>query len=579
MNTEMNIENIYQNIKKYAENGTVRYDLVKTLNNDINTFKVLVGGIQIFSQIAQEVSRAKNEVLIQTFAWDSKIIGVEWLKNALENRNLLKSDSDEVLDPLNVYIQIDERGSLANYAFSGSIPTKWDVTAKSIGLDIQNPLVNIYVSVYHHNSIASNHGKTVIIDNKILIITGANFQSSNFHHIPAHDAAYLIRGDVAKAARDDFVYMWKLRSDSLKTPDLIDNYIDTNSDTNSDTNIDTNNVDTNMDIDIDIDINKFTLLLVTRQPQIIASYDIIDNPQNSAIDTLLSIATKVIRIATPNLNCRFVIDKLIEFVNNGGTVELLLGKGFNEKRENPFVGGTNQSSVNTILNRIHDDCINNISIRWFSLDGKNAIVGNVAGASHLKFMNIDNRFLFCGNANLDVVSCEHSHEVNFVMDSTDLCRYATDRVFTEYFAKGIPVTLVHDNIERFKNKVGIRSMQGFLATRYTSKILDIKDEGSGYKTYKLSRPDNFEFLPGQYINIRSGNKFSSIIKQPVSVAIASGTNDLYIEVTCRDSFLSWKPNHALYKSNSSESSHFICTSVKNRSNIFLFRMYLFCTMF
>jgi len=68
--------------KKFHENGTISKDLMLTMN-DLDSFRIAVGGHEIFQMIANEVANAEKEVLIQTFVWDRNIEGVTWLKNAL----------------------------------------------------------------------------------------------------------------------------------------------------------------------------------------------------------------------------------------------------------------------------------------------------------------------------------------------------------------------------------------------------------------------------------------------------------------------------------------------------------------
>lgn len=522
------MESIIKSSIKFSNGGTISDNMISI--NDASTFEVMVKGNEIFKTIAEKIKNAEFEILIQTFAWERNIVGVKWIREALIEVAERKAQEEKPII-LKVFIQIDERGPIANFAFSGKKYVDWKLDAKSIGLFEKEGLVEVYVSTYYHDSIASNHAKTIIIDQKTLIITGANFQSSNFHHIPAHDAGYLINGGCALSARKDFVYMWKKRKNMLETPNITEDI-----------------ENTNQLIQFNDYKNKIYILMTTRPPQIIRSINFLDNPQNCAIAKLIMNAKQIIKIATPNLNAPFVVDLLINYVNNGGKLKLMLGHSFNEKRESIiFLGGTNQHIINVFHEKIKKEFISNLEIKWFSIDGIKPIIGNVAGACHLKFMSVDNTFLMVGNANLDIASTTHLHEVNIILNSKKITKYVTNKIFKNEFKRSIKANPSSNNLERLKHSLGIRGLQENLAPKYIVKILDIIEEENEYKTFKLSKPENFVFLSGQYVNVRSGSRLSSITINPVQLAISSGNNKNYIELTARSSMLAWHPNHCLDK--------------------------------
>ena len=109
------MDKISESARNLSARGTIDASYVDSLNND-DSFAVAVKGSNIFRMIAETMARAKQEVLIQTFAWESNIQGVTWLRDALiiAAQNL-EPDSD----PIRVFIQIDERGPLSTMAFSG----------------------------------------------------------------------------------------------------------------------------------------------------------------------------------------------------------------------------------------------------------------------------------------------------------------------------------------------------------------------------------------------------------------------------------------------------------------------------
>jgi NAD(P)H-flavin reductase len=311
----------------------------------------------------------------------------------------------------------------------------------------------------------------------------------------------------------------------------------------------TPSIDTKVESESTRDNNgRLGILITSRLPQVIRSINSIDNPQNYAIFELFNRAQKIIKIFTPNLNAPFVIDEIVKFVNRGGLVQIILGHSFNEKRESTiFIGGTNQYAVNQLYHRIDSDYLNNLDIRWFSFDGVNPIIGNVAGASHLKFLSIDDHLVMVGNANMDIVSTSHAHEINIIIDSYEITSMIEKKIFDKEFDRSIVAMPSINRIETLKHSIGLKGIKSLLGQRFIVKIINIDDEGSGMKTYWLSKPDQFVFCPGQYINVRSGKNISSIIKKPLQIAISSGINEKYIKITSRYSRLIWNSNHCLNK--------------------------------
>ena len=208
------------------EKGMVPLELMASLN-DADSIKTAIGGQAIFTMIADLVRNAREEVLLQTFTWNSKIPAVEFLKAAIEEaiqRKRIEKAHNPLCKPLRIYILIDDRGTFANFMFTGNLSTKkWPSTVESLGLCEAAGFVEVYPATFHHNSFSGNHAKTVVVDGEKMVITGANYQASNFGHVPAHDAAVLIQGPAASAARADFINIWNTskRQEEKSSPPLV----------------------------------------------------------------------------------------------------------------------------------------------------------------------------------------------------------------------------------------------------------------------------------------------------------------------------------------------------------------------
>ena len=83
-----------------------------------------------------------------------------------------------------------------------------------------------------------------------------------------------------------------------------------------------------------------------------------------------------------------------------------------------------------------------------------------------------------------------------------------------------------------------------LNSQFSAKIESIVHENKEYKTLRLKRPKEWNFLPGQYLEIRSE---SSSANKPAILAIASGIGEDYIEITAKPNS---NPNHPNYCLNS-----------------------------
>lgn len=524
------LKKIMDAVVSSAENGTVPASLIGTLN-DANKIEIAVKGEAIFKQMADIISQADHEVLLQTFVWDNKIPGIQRLNDAFQEVAKRKQ-SQGCLQPLRVYILIDERGALANVCFNGRIAKKWPCTPQNLGLYSAPGLVEIYPATFHHNSFKGNHAKTLVVDGKALVITGANFQASNFGHIPAHDASLLMRGPIAQAARADFIETWNSlnrREENPCFPFIQELPF--------------------FEEPLAHQEHPVPVLFVSRKAQSAPVTNPYDNPLTNAFLSAIDNAQQKIQIATPNLNAPAVIHALVNFINKrGGVIELLLSKGFNDSREvMPGLGGTNQYTVDTLFKLIDDDKIQNLKVKWFSLDGQKPVLANVAGASHLKFMAIDGQLTIFGNANLDKISLTLLHEDNVVIDDKNTTKNFTEKVFSPVFNQSIEAKPSENILEANFEYLGIKGLQEKLASTTALKIQQIDDEGAGYKTFHFERPPEWNFIPGQYVEIRSGNILSSFFKQPAILAIASGTSDRDIQITARSSMMPWHSNRALHR--------------------------------
>lgn len=77
-------------------------------------------------------------------------------------------------------------------------------------------------------------------------------------------------------------------------------------------------------------------------------------------------------------------------------------------------------------------------------------------------------------------------------------------------------------------------------TQISAQVIKVTKENNEFVTIRLKKPKDWTFQPGQYLEIKSEN---SKAKKPAVLAVASGTNDDYIEITGKPNS---NPEHANY---------------------------------
>ncbi|MFI0434437.1 MAG: hypothetical protein ACH350_01745 [Parachlamydiaceae bacterium] len=85
-------------------------------------------------------------------------------------------------------------------------------------------------------------------------------------------------------------------------------------------------------------------------------------------------------------------------------------------------------------------------------------------------------------------------------------------------------------------------MEGSL--QFSTEIIEVVNQNKEFTTLRMKRPTDWEFLPGQYLEIRPSNSTSS---RAAILAIASSINDEFIEITAKPNP---NPSHANYCLNS-----------------------------
>src|SRR6185503_6302771 len=126
-----------------------------------------------------------------------------------------------------------------------------------------------------------------------------------------------------------------------------------------------------------------------------------DTSANKGLVTLFTSARQAVRVLTPNLNATMVVAALVDGTKQSD-VYVVVSKGFTEQLESlPGQGGGNESVVSGTVPKVlaargGDPC--KLHIRWYAPAlGREALWGEVEGASHAKYASADGQVVVVGS--------------------------------------------------------------------------------------------------------------------------------------------------------------------------------------
>ncbi len=427
-----------------------------TTNNIVDR-TVYARGPMIFSKMRTLIASAQEEVLIQTFVWESASNSAKEVMLGIKDLEAARRKSCPDCKPVTVRI-------LANYG-----PTALEFVARVTGgdrpsdsgadaragieaLHLDPRYVDAKVLTYTHKALGLTHAKSTVIDNQIAMITGANIQRFNDKDVNWNDMGYIVAGEVVKGLRKD----------------VINNLVRADQGTESDGNAKVaNSIGTSYDrvflttypvrakmIDPMDSPKGIPIVITSRNGQGFPTTNN-NNTQNRAFQTIFQNAQRSIDIQTPNFNDDAAIRGLGAALNRKVKLQLLVSKLFNCKGENQIgQGGQNAKGVNRLLRDagLVKPQGNEIDVRWFSkeVDGAARVVlDNPNGKkpedrpdnSHAKFMVIDDAIVAVGAANMDTQSWNQSREINIIVFNEELAKAWKNQVFAHSFQIAVPVTI------------------------------------------------------------------------------------------------------------------------------------------
>lgn len=409
--------------------GTVPGDHYVTTNNAADT-DVMIDGPQIFPAFRALIASARHHVSLQTYVWEPGSDPTNEILAGLRDLVARRTAANDTSPPVTVRLLLDA----AIVGFGSNTKTLPALVGELEALALDPRHVTFEVAGFFHVAFGNLHVKTLVVDGRDAIVTGANPQAHHNYDSPWRDSGYRFTGDIAVSLLADFDnawrkgYLWTCGTDDTKSVDKCIVKADP----------------------ITWQVRRpqmasgtcRPMMVITRQTDADPTSNRIDNTQDQAFLAGWAAAQRHIHIQTPNLNDDAAKGALLAAVERGVTVDVVLSKGFNDVSENlPGQGGDNDMNVRMLYEALAANGVTNacdkLRVRWYSRDGRSPVRDNGNYASHAKFTSIDDEVVIVGTANMDTQSWNNSREVNVVVDDPALAVAWDAQLFGADFAKGV----------------------------------------------------------------------------------------------------------------------------------------------
>ncbi len=418
-------------VERATHAGAVPASLLVTKRNAA-TSEVLVGGQPIFDAVADLIASAEHDVELQTWRWD---IDSDPSERVIKGIKRLEAKRREQGATTPVVVRL-----LLNRV----LPTADTVVGRIYRQITEDPidpkLVDLQLVDFQATGVlGADHAKTVTVDGTKAIVMGANVTQDYGRNPDMWDAGFRMNGEVAQSIHADFAKMWadgrqwicqreaeqQSQPDGPPTPTCWQKPAKA--------------------VTIAaLAANACMPMLVATHPENGAPFPSSnnDNPQGQVFLGAVELASKQVRIQSPNLNEPAIRKAIVDAVRRGVTVQLLLSKKFEETGESlPGRGGGNEAvaaDLFQILAGVPDVCAK-LQIRWYSKDGQVAVEGTRPPASHVKYLSVDGQVNVIGSANQDIQSWRNSHELTVLTDSADLTKSWDTTLFGEAWDRSIAI--------------------------------------------------------------------------------------------------------------------------------------------
>jgi MYXO-CTERM domain-containing protein len=413
-----------------ADNATIPLELSASAAARIDP-RVYISGPEIWGRWAELIETAEREINMQFYKWEPDTDPTATILAGLEALSARRRalGATEAL-PVRVVIDTSTIGAAAPIT-GEHMP---EIMRQVSEYDIDARVVDLVFAVDERgllDGFGNLHVKSMVVDRRVGMLTGANPEHQHNFDRPWHDIAASFAGDITAGVTADFEYSWDRSQrwscgagesgEHCLTPvaPLPELPLGASS----------------------MGEAACSVLALTREPSQFVNNSV-DNPQDQAFLAGFYNAREVIEIETPNINDDAVKEALLDAVVRGVTVRVITSKEFNETAEK-LAGGPNGENVDELyrdvaLAGVADPC-SRLQIRWYSRDGVAPILGNVEYASHTKYASIDEQVVIVGTTNMDTASWNFSHELNLAIDDASITAAFNSQLFDADWERALPV--------------------------------------------------------------------------------------------------------------------------------------------
>jgi hypothetical protein len=354
--------------------------------------KAYIKGPAIFNAHRRLIAEAQEEVLLQTYVWESNSASAREVMEGLKDLQVRHAERQKQCSdcgPVVVRIIANYGPTLPNFiadVLGGEKAVDYGADARNaigaLGLDPK--VLDVQVLTYEHKAFGTNHVKSLVVDGQIAMVTGANVQRFNDADVNWFDVGYMMGGAIAKGLRADLIN--NLIRAGAGTEKDGDETLARGLRTEYDRTFKTiYPIEKMMEKPL-VDPLGIPAVISGRNGNGVPSNSN-NNTQNRAFQAIFQGARKWIRVQTPNLNDDAAGRGMGAAVRRGVKLEVILSKLFNCASENQIgQGGQNETGALRLMREfsaaapqgtLHD-------FRWFSMlqDGQPMrVVDNVKGRS------------------------------------------------------------------------------------------------------------------------------------------------------------------------------------------------------
>ncbi|MCP4185097.1 MAG: phosphatidylserine/phosphatidylglycerophosphate/cardiolipin synthase family protein [Hyphomicrobiales bacterium] len=378
--------------------------------NSVNN-KVLMGVNEIFSKAGQLMQDAQSNIYVQTWNFDrnstlAKSFALDLVKLSQRRRRR------GAKNPVHVWVMINIIGfQVAEF--------EKKATEKFFNEHhLNNEFTQIHVGIFVSRFLGANHAKTISIDDKVAVVTGANL-SQKASNPNQFDLGLVVRGQIVHEINRDFARVWHRYIDNNQAaPELEKQRLSAR-----------------------VARNCLPIMFTRSEVYSYLSSTIQHSSINQALLNSVREAKTSIDIMTPNLNVKIFRKVIKEAVEANVKIRVILSKGYLAFLQNlPSRGGDNSINVARLYHSLSgtlpkETYCNRLQIRWYSKENLKTMKRWNAPANHAKFMVVDGRVSYFGSANMDNQSWVNSREIGLFIDNRQRAQNWLKQVFEPAFSK------------------------------------------------------------------------------------------------------------------------------------------------